>query len=75
MGIIRHIRRRPEGPLIILASVIIWIFFAAFLPGYTSSVSENVNIIIESLFVVMTFLPIAGIGYGIYIVISTYNKL
>lgn len=36
---------------------------------------RNLNTIIESLFVIMTFLPIAGIGYGLYILILTYNKL
>ena len=75
MGIIRNIRKKPKGPLIILASIVIWIFFAVVLPGYKSSSSETLNVIIESLFVVMTFLPIAGIGYGIYTLIMTYNKL
>ena len=74
MGLIRNLKRNPQGPLIILASIAVWIFFAIFLPGHTSSASENMNTIIESLFVVMTFLPIGGIGYGIYTLIMAYNK-
>ena len=74
MGLIRNLKRNPKGPLIILASIAVWIFFAVFLPGYTTTSSQNLNTFIESLFVVMTFLPIVGIGYGIYSLIVAYNK-
>ena len=50
----------------VAVSIFIWMLFALFLPGTSSTTSENTNIVVESFFIAMMIIPPLGILYGIY---------
>lgn len=68
MNLKNKLIKMKSGTLIITIaiSIFIWMLFALFLPGYSSSKSESINILTESFFVAIIIVLPLGILYGIY---------